>query len=140
MPQATRAALFALVSGAISAGLVLAVETGTLVRLLLLGLAPLPLFASGLSAGMLTCAAAGLTGAVIVTLAMGSGNGAYYLAAGAVPAAVLVRLALRGHRTPEGGMVWYSGGNLLLWLAGLGIAASWAASPISPSSRAGWWR
>src|ERR1700761_2141317 len=111
MPQATRAALLAVVSGLVSAGLVLAVETGSLVRLMLLALAPLPLFASGLSAGMLSCAAAGLAGAVVVTLAMGTGNGAYSLAAGVVPVTVLVRQALRGHRTAEGGMVWYSGGN-----------------------------
>ncbi len=47
---------------------------------------------------------------------------AYYLVAAATPAAILVRQALRGRRTPEGGTDWYSGGNLLLWLAGLGVA------------------
>ena len=126
MPQATRAALLAVLSvaasGLVSAGLVLAVETESLVRLMLLALAPLPLFVSGLSAGMLSCATAGLVGAVVVTLAMGTGNGAVYLVAGMAPVTVLVRLALRGHKADEGGMVWSSGGNLLLWLAGLGVA------------------
>jgi len=121
MPAHLRTVLAVLAGGVISAGLVLPVETGSLLRLLLLGLSPLPLFACGLSAGMLTCLAAGLTGAVVVTLKMGSAAGAYYLAVGAIPVAILVRQALRAARTREGAKVWYAGGNLLLWLAGLGI-------------------
>ena len=58
-----RVILAVLAGGLASAGLALSVETGSLLRLLLLGLSPLPLFACGLSAGMLTCLAAGLTAA-----------------------------------------------------------------------------
>lgn len=122
MPSYLRTVLVVLASGLASAALVLSVETGSLLRLLLLGLSPLPLFACGLSAGVLTCLAAGLTGAVVVTLKMGSVAGAYYLAVGAIPAAILVWQALRVRRTRDGAKVWYTGGNLLLWLAGLGIA------------------
>jgi hypothetical protein len=62
-----------------------------------------------------------LTGAVVVTLTMGSVDGAWYLAAAAIPSAVLARQAVRRADTALAGRTWYSGGNLLLWLAGLGI-------------------
>lgn len=122
MPIALRTALAVLACGLISAGLVWAVKTDSLVRLLMLGLAPLPLFACGLSVGLLACVAAGLTGSVLVTLTMGTTPGAIYLAAAAVPTAVLVRQALRVEWKPDGTRVWHGGGNLLLWLAGLGVA------------------
>ncbi|HLG87683.1 MAG TPA: hypothetical protein VKZ79_10865 [Alphaproteobacteria bacterium] len=115
-----RAILAVLAGGLVSAGLVISVETQSLWRLLLLGLSPLPLFVSGLSAGPLTCLAAGLTGTVAVTLKMGSGAGPYYLAIGAVPVAILVWRALRIVRR-QGQAFRENGGNLLLWLTGLGI-------------------
>jgi hypothetical protein len=121
MPAYLRTVLVVLASGLVSAGLVLAMETGSLLRLLLLGLSPLPLFVCGLSAGMLTCLAAGLGGTVVVTAKMGSEAGGSYLAACAIPAAILVWQALRARPARDGGKVWYAGGNLLLWLAGLGI-------------------
>jgi hypothetical protein len=121
MPASLRLVLTAVLSGFVSAGLVLAVETDSLLRLVLAGLAPLPLFASGLSAGALSCLAAGLTGAVVVTVTMGSVDGACYLAAAVVPSAVLARQAVRHAQNAGTGRTWYSGGNLLLWLAGLGI-------------------
>ena len=121
MPGYLRTVLVVLISGLVSAGLVLSMETGSLLRLLLLGLSPLPLFLCGLSAGMLTCLAAGLSGTVVVTLKMGSEPGGYYLAVAAVPAAILVWQALRARQTADGAKVWNAGGNLLLWLAGLGI-------------------
>jgi hypothetical protein len=121
MPASLRLVFTALLSGCVSAGLVLAVETDSLLRLVLAALAPLPLFASGLSAGSLSCVAAGLTGAVVVTVTMGSFDGAAYLAAAVVPSAVLARQAIRHAKTTAAGRTWYSGGNLLLWLAGLGL-------------------
>jgi hypothetical protein len=102
--------------------LALSVETDSWLRLVLAGLSPLPLFASGLSAGALSCIAASLTGAVMVTLTMGSIDGASYLAAAAVPTVILARQAVRRAKTAAAGRSWYGGGNLLLWLAGLGIA------------------
>jgi hypothetical protein len=121
MPVSVLAALAAVVSGVVSGGLVLSVATQSLLRVLLLGLAPLPLFASGLSAGKLACLATGLTGAVIVTLGLTPAWGGAYLAAAALPATILVWQALRARPTPEG-TLWYPGGDLLLWLAGIGIA------------------
>lgn len=115
-----RAILVMLAGGLVSAGLAISVETQSLWRLLLLGLSPLPLFVSGLSAGPLTCFAAGLTGAVAVTLRMGSGAGPYYLAIGAIPVAILVWRALHVVRR-RGQAFRENGGNLLLWLTGLGI-------------------
>ncbi len=122
MPVALRPALVALASGALSGALVLTVETGSLFRMLLLGLAPLPLFVSGLSSGWLSCLTAGLTGAALVTVVLGSTSGALYLAAAAVPIAILVWQSLRRVETRNGETVWYKGGPLLLWLAGLGVA------------------
>ena len=116
-----RYAAVALASGLISGGLALSFETASLWRLVFVGLAPLPLFAGGLSSGPLTTLAAGLAGAVVVTAGIGSAGGVYYLAAVAIPAAILVWQALRSAKTGEARRVWYSGGNLLLWLAGLGV-------------------
>jgi hypothetical protein len=113
--------LVALACGVTSFVLVLSVETESPLRLVMLGLAPLPLFACGMSVGALSCLAAGLTGGVLVTVAMGPLDGACYLAAAAIPGAVLVRQALRWSAGTAGRVAWYRGGNLLLWLAGLGI-------------------
>ena len=119
----TRYAAVALVFGAISAGLALTVESTSLWRLIFAGLAPLPILAIGLSTGPLTALAAGLTGAVLATAAGGAVLGGVYLGAVSVPTATLVWQALRSVETgEEKKKVWYSGGNLLLWLAGLGIA------------------
>ena len=114
--------LAALATGLVSGALALSIETSSLWRLIFIGLAPLPLFLSGLSAGPLTSLAGGLAGAVLVTASMGSVGGGVYLGAVAVPIAILVWQALRSVRTGDARKVWYSGGNLLLWLAGLGVA------------------
>ncbi|MDB5392690.1 MAG: hypothetical protein JWM91_196 [Rhodospirillales bacterium] len=119
---AQRYAAAALIAGLVSGALALSVETASLWRLVFLGLAPLPLFASGLSAGPLSSLAAGLAGAVLVTAVVGSVGGGVYLAAIVIPSAILVWQALRSVQAGEARKVWYSGGNLLLWLAGLGIA------------------
>lgn len=120
-PDALWGALFAIASGLMSAGLVLA-ASGSLPRLALLGLAPLPLFVAGLAAGSLTCLAAGLAGAVVVTAGLGSVDGAIYLSAAALPTAILVRQAMRPSAGTDGGPAWRTGGGLLLWLTGLGLA------------------
>jgi hypothetical protein len=124
---ALRYATAALAAGCISGALALSVETASLWRLVFLGLSPLPLFASGLSAGPLNGLTAGLAGAVLVTAVMGSVGGGVYLAAVTVPSAVLVWQALRSVQAGAARKVWYSGGNLLLWLSGLGIAGVLAA-------------
>jgi hypothetical protein len=113
-------------SGLASAGLASSGEFGTLPRFLLMSIAPLPLFASGLSAGTLSALAAGLAGAVAVTLGQGPAGGASYLAAAAIPVAVLVRRAVRPAATRDGGRSWRTGGDLLLWLAGLGLVGVFA--------------
>jgi hypothetical protein len=119
---ALRYAVGALAAGLISGGLALSVETASLWRLLFLGLAPLPLFASGLSAGPLSSVTGGLAGAVLVTAVMGSIGSWAYVAAVLIPSGLLVWQALRSVQTGEERKVWYSGGNLLLWLSGLGVA------------------
>jgi hypothetical protein len=121
-----RQPLAALATGLISAGLALSIETSSLWRLIFLALAPLPLFVSGLSAGPLTCLAGGLAGGVLVTAVTGSSGGGLYLGAVSVPIAILVWQALRSVQTGDLHRVWYSGGNLLLWLAGLGLVGVFA--------------
>jgi hypothetical protein len=115
-PNGVRSVWVALGAGILSAGLVLPIETDSLLRLILLGLAPVPLFLGGLSTGALTCLAGGLAGAVIVTLVLGPVFGGFYLAGTCAPVAIIVRQALRGAKTGN------SGGNLLLWLTGIGVA------------------
>ena len=134
---ALRYAAAALAAGCLSGALALSVETASLWWLMFLGLSPLPLFASGLSAGPLSSLAAGLAGAVVVTAVMGSVGGAVYLAAILVPSAILVWQALRSAQTGAARKVWYSGGNLLLWLAGLGIAGVVALIAYFAVSRGG---
>jgi hypothetical protein len=121
-----RQPLAALATGLVSAALALSIETSSLWRLIFLALAPLPLFLGGLSAGPLTSLAAGLTGAVLVTAMVGSIGGGMYLGAVALPIAILVWQALRSAQTGDRKKVWYSGGNLLLWLAGLGLVGVFA--------------
>jgi hypothetical protein len=111
-PNGMRNVCVALAAGILSASLVLPIETDWILRLVLLGLAPLPLFIGGLSTGALTCLAGGLAGAVIVTLVLGPVFGGFYLAGLCVPVAIIVRQALQTDK----------GGDLLLWLTGLGIA------------------
>ncbi len=119
--DAARSALFALASGLISAALVLASQAGNFSLMVLLALAPLPLFAGGLSAGTLTCLAAGLAGAVAVTAGLGTTDGAIYIGVAAAPAAILVRRALRPVRQGDAAPAWRSGGGLLIWLTALGL-------------------
>jgi hypothetical protein len=111
-PNGMRNVCVALAAGILSAILVLPIETDWILRLVLLGLAPLPLFIGGLSTGALTCLAGGLAGAVIVTLVLGPVFGGFYLAGLCAPVAIIVQQALRTDK----------GGDLLLWLTGLGIA------------------
>jgi hypothetical protein len=114
--------LAALAAGLISAALALSIETSSLWRLIFAGLAPLPLFVGGLSTGPLTSLTGGLAGAVLVTASMGSVGGGVYMGAVSIPIAILVWQALRSVEASGSRKVWYSGGNLLLWLAGLGVA------------------
>jgi hypothetical protein len=113
--------LLAIVSGLVSAGLAASGEIGSLPRMLLLAVVPLPLFATGLSAGALSCLAAGLAGAVAVTVGLGSIAGAVYLGAAAAPTAILVRRALRPVRQGDAAPAWRTGGGILLWLTALGL-------------------
>jgi hypothetical protein len=115
------AALAALIGGVLSGGLVLSVASQSPLRVLLVALAPLPLFAEGLSAGKLSSLASGLAGAVVVTLGLSPAWGGAYLVVCLAPVVILVWRALQARQTAEGA-VWSGGGDLLLWLAGIGIA------------------
>lgn len=85
-------------------------------------LALLPLFAVGLSQGLMSAIAAGIAGVAAVALIGGGGRMLTYAGAFAVPVAVLVRQALLNRQGPDGSVEWYPPGLLLCWLSGFGIA------------------
>jgi hypothetical protein len=107
--------LVALAGGLLSALLVLPADSRSLFRLVPVCLATLPLFATGLWAGPLTCFTAGLAATVVVTLVMGSLAGSLYLGLATVPVALLTWQAVRRLAGDRGRV-------LLLWLTGLAIA------------------
>ncbi len=84
-------------------------------------LALLPLFAVGLSMGLMSALAAGIAGVAAVMLVGGPGRMLTYAGAFAVPVSVLVRQALLNRQGPDG-VEWYPAGLLLCWLTGFGIA------------------
>lgn len=100
---------------------------------LLMLLAPLPLFLVGLSQGVASVAIAGTTLIVVVGLAVGLFAAIAMLVTLAAPAAILVRQALlnrqlqsaAGGAEPQGAapgpIEWYPPGLLVTWLTGVGV-------------------
>ncbi len=73
----------------------------------------LPLFLAGLGAGSLNGLAASLIGSAGLLLVQPPSTAIAYVIINALPAAILVALALRHHVTTEQQIEWYSEGNLL---------------------------
>ncbi|HYG85182.1 MAG TPA: DUF2232 domain-containing protein [Azospirillum sp.] len=125
MPTALVAALG---GGVVSALLYVSVVFAGVGALILGYLAPLPLFLVGLWVGTAGTGIAGAAGAVAVLAATGSFMGVLgYVLTGAVPAAFVVRQALRARQTGSGDVEWYPPGLLLLGLTGFGVAAFFIA-------------
>ncbi len=103
--------------GVVSAIFYLATVFDASVALILAYLAFLPLFAVGFGwgAGAATVAAAIAT--ALVALATSWPVGFVFALAYGVPAAAIVRLALRSRREPNGAVEWYPVGQLVSWLA-----------------------
>lgn len=103
--------------GVVSAILYLATVFDAPVALILAYLAFLPMFAVGFGwgAGAATVAAVVATG--LVALATSWTGGLVFAFAYGVPAAAIVRLALRSRREPNGAVEWYPIGQLVSWLA-----------------------
>ena len=122
----TTALAVALAGGVASALLYVSVQSGGFGALILVYLAPLPLFVTGLWLGTTAVAVAGAIAAAVVLLATGSPLAtAGYAATGVLPAVLVVRQALLARPAVDGGgdgIEWYPPGHLLMGLTGLGIA------------------
>ncbi len=110
-------------AGVLSALLFLAVAVGSPGALMLGYLAPLPLFAMGLGAGLISAATAGATAAALVGAIAGMIPAATFTALLVAPAVLLVRQALLSRIDPNGRLEWYPPGRLVMWLVGFGIVA-----------------
>ena len=122
--------LLAFVAG-MASGLAFAqLLNGGMLGLLLGYAAPLPLFLAGFAGGRGAAVTATLCGILAVALRLGDLGSAAYALLFAVPAMVLVRVALIRRYTVSGGSSFVSGGTVLLTALGLGTllmiaAASW---------------
>lgn len=84
--------------------------------------APLPLFAVGLGLGFAQVVVAAAA-ALVVSLLLDGWIGLLYAGMSLVlPVALLVRQALLARPDGRGGLEWYPGGGLAVWLAGIGAA------------------
>lgn len=123
----TKLLLAAAGAGIVSAILSISVASGSLIGLPLAYLAPLPLFAVGLSLGWRAAFVAAISGSVVLGTLVNPGMGAvYFLGTGLAPI-VLCRLALMWREDAAGQRTWYPPGRLLVWLSGT-TAAFFVAS------------
>jgi hypothetical protein len=112
----------ALGGGAASAVFFLSLMTGAPSSVILVYVAPLPLFLVGLALGPVPGTLAGAVGAAIVALLGGLLVGAVYLFIFAAPSVFLVRQALLNRSEAEGVTHWYPPGLLLGWATVMGGA------------------
>ena len=134
-------------AGVLSALLFLAAGVGSPGAMVLVALSPLPLFAMGLGAGLVSSLAAGtsatvLIGAIDLNAGWSRGDAldeealsrlitaAAFAAAIALPVIVLVRQALLSRIDAHGRLEWYPPGRLVTWLVGIGIAAFLVATAL----------
>ncbi len=126
------ALLAALAGGATAAAMYLTLLTGSTGGMVMVYLAPLPLFLAGLAFGPKTAA---IAGGMAVVLVFGIGGGIVlpltFLVFSVVPVLMVGRQALLSRRRQDGGVEWYPPGLLLLSLAGLGVAAVLAATVLA---------
>jgi hypothetical protein len=107
-------------AGVLSALLFVSVELGSMGAVILSDLAPLPLFAAGLGAGLIGAAGAGATATALVGLVSGLIPALTFAALLVIPSVLLVRQALLSRVDADGRLEWYPPGRLVLWLTGIG--------------------
>lgn len=112
-------------AGLVAAVLFGTVLTGSAAALVFINLAPLPLFAIGLSLGVKAAAVAAVAGTVAVLAFGGLFFGVAFGVMYAASAALLSRQALLNRPAPLDKTEWYPPGRLIMWVAG-GAAASFA--------------
>lgn len=121
MPPAMIAALG---GGAAAATMYLTVLTGSPGGMLLVYLAPLPLFLAGLAFGPTAALVASGTATVVITAVIGGlVLPATFILFSVAPVLLVVRQTLLSRRLADGAIQWYPPGSLLLALTGLGVTA-----------------
>lgn len=127
--------LIAFGAGAASALLVASVSTGTTLALPLFYLAPLPILIVGLGWSQIAALVAGSAAAVALGLGFGLELMLAYVAGVGLPAYVLAYLALMARQeTPDGPLVWFPVGRIVLAAAVLGCLAVAALIPLVAGS------
>ncbi len=127
--------LIAFGAGAASALLVASVSAGTALALPLFYLAPLPILIVGLGWSQIAALVAGSAAAVALGLGFGLELMLAYVAGVGLPAYVLAYLALMARQeTPDGPLLWFPVGRILLAAAVLGCLAVAALIPLVAGS------
>ena len=126
--------LIALGLGGLSAVVSMAFLVGWPGGLLVVYLAPLPLFLAGLGGGASAATVAGATGIMTAGLIGGAMAAGVFGLVHALPAWMVVRQSLLQRTASDGTAAWFPAGHSLCWLAALGAAlllvaatASWGA-------------
>ena len=115
----SRAVIFALAGGVLSAVLYASALVGAAGSLLLMFLVQLPLFLCGLSReqGWIGAALAGAVGTCAMALTGGTWAACNYALAEALPAAILSQRAGLHRQRADGQIEWYPAGAFLFWLS-----------------------
>ncbi|MEI6560296.1 MAG: DUF2232 domain-containing protein [Rhodospirillaceae bacterium] len=126
------APLAAAAGGTLAAAMYLSALTGSAGGMIMVYLAPLPLFLAGLAFGPAMALAAGTLATLLV---FGIGGGFIlpltFLVFSVLPVVIVGRRVLLSRQGPDGGIQWYPPGLLLLSLTGLGVAAVLAAAALA---------
>jgi len=122
-------------AGVLSALLFVSIELSSTGAVILSYLAPLPLFAMGLGAGLLSAAIAGAAAVVLVGLISGLIPALTFAALLVVPVVLLVRQALLSRIDADGRLEWYPPGRLVMWLTGIGASLFLAAMLFASGGR-----
>ena len=129
--------LIAIAGGLLTALLYLSTETGNPATLIFAYFTLLPLFMVGLAKGLAAAAISGTVAVVVTGVAAKFTGAAMFALAYAVPAVVMVRMALLNRQTPEGTAEWYPAGRIMSWLTAYGAAALIAFAVTAGDSPAG---
>lgn len=109
--------LIALAAGAASALASLSIATGSVLALLMMYAAPLPLFLAGLSQGPRLAALAVASGFAVTGLLGGTPAAALFGLVHGIPAWLVVRQVLAYRTTPQGAVEWAAPGTVIALLA-----------------------
>ena len=128
--------LIALLAGAASGGLYVYGLTLTITGVFLLLLAPLPLWLAGLGWGATAAGLGGAVGAIGVLLVAGPMIGSMYALVLAIPAVILVNLAMAQHRDPAR-EAWFPANALVSALVVIGLVQALIAALALSATDAG---